>query len=136
VVLTQGEVARLLEHMKGTQKLMASLLYGTGMRLMDCVRLRVQDIDFDYQQIIIRNGKGGKDRVVPLPERLTGELKNQLDEVRLIHREDIDQGFGEVYSDGPVHKNNSQAFAVMRIVFMVHFVIKLITLIFELKKRM
>ena len=70
VVLTRSEVTRFLHHMGGKQKLMASLLYGTGMRLMDCVRLRVQDIDFEYQQIVVRDGKGKKDRVVPLPERL------------------------------------------------------------------
>lgn len=65
--------------MGGKQKLMASLLYGTGMRLMDCVRLRVQDVDFEYQQIVVRDGKGKKDRVVPLPERLADALKTHLD---------------------------------------------------------
>ncbi|WP_462270202.1 phage integrase N-terminal SAM-like domain-containing protein [Desulfobacter sp.] len=66
VVLTRNEIAKVLEQMNGRQKLMASLLYGTGMRLMDCIRLRVQDIDFGYRQIVIRDGKGKKDRVVPL----------------------------------------------------------------------
>ena len=100
VVLTRGEVARLLHHMGGKQKLMASLLYGTGMRLMDCVRLRVQDIDFEYQQIVVRDGKGKKDRVVPLPESLADALKTHLDEVRGLHREDLERGFGDVCLPG------------------------------------
>ncbi len=66
VVLTQNEVNRLLSQLQDIPGLMASLLYGTGRRLMECVRLRVQDIDFNYQQIVIRCGKGQKDRVVPL----------------------------------------------------------------------
>ncbi len=97
VVLTQNEISRLLGKMNGRQKLMASLLYGTGMRLMDCVRLRVQDIDFGYCQIVIRDGKGKKDRVVPLPERLIEPLKTHLAEVLKIHRDDLENGGGEVY---------------------------------------
>ena len=97
VVLTRSEITRLLQYMGGKQKLMTSLLYGTGMRLMDCVRLRVQDIDFEYQQIVVRDGKGKKDRVVPLPERLADALKTHLDEVRSLHREDLERGFGDVY---------------------------------------
>ena len=69
-VLSQPEVKALLESMSGQSRLMASLMYGTGMRLMECIRLRVKDIDFDYRQITVRQGKGGKDRVVPLPEKL------------------------------------------------------------------
>ncbi len=75
VVLTCGEVARLLDRLDVTQQRMAALLYGTGMRLMECVRLRVQDLDFEYHQIIVRDGKGQKDRVVPLPKRLELPLK-------------------------------------------------------------
>ncbi len=96
VVLTRNEVARLLGFMEGRQKLMASLLYGTGMRLMDCVRLRVQDLDFEYHQIIIRDGKGKKDRVVPLPERLAGELQVHLEQVREVHEKDLEEGCGGV----------------------------------------
>jgi len=76
---------------------MAGLMYGTGMRLMECVRLRVQDIDFDYQQIVVRNGKGKKDRVVPLPLRYVDELKKQLQKVREQHTKDLSDGYGEVY---------------------------------------
>lgn len=97
VVLTRNEVTRLLEKLNGKQKLMASLLYGTGMRLMDCVRLRVQDVDFDYKQIMIRNGKGKKDRIVPLPDRLAASLKSNLENVRILHNQDLERGFGEVY---------------------------------------
>ena len=97
VVLSQSEVARLLEQMRGKQWLMSSLLYGTGMRLMDCVRLRIQDIDFEYRQILIRDSKGKKDRVVPLPVRLVEDIKTHLVEVRCLHQEDLEKGFGEVY---------------------------------------
>lgn len=97
VVLTQKEVYALLTQMKGTQHLMASLLYGAGMRLMDCVRLRVQDVNFDYREILVRNGKGQKDRVVPLPERIMRPLIEQLKEVRILHQKDLDNGFGMVY---------------------------------------
>jgi integrase len=83
--------------MSGKHWLMCSMLYGTGMRLMDCVRLRVQDVDFEYRQIVVRNGKGKKDRVVPLPARLAEVIKKHLDEVRCLHQEDLEQGFGEVY---------------------------------------
>lgn len=97
VVLSRPEVLRLLQAMKGQPRLMAALMYGTGMRLMECVRLRVQDIDFEYQQITVRHGKGGKDRVVPLPGRLVDTLRAHLAAVRDIHRADLADGFGEVY---------------------------------------
>jgi len=97
VVLSREEVIRVIGRLEGRQQLMASLLYGTGMRLMDCVRLRVKDIDFDYQQIIIRDGKGKKDRVVPLPSRVAGTLKTHLADIKQIHSNDIENGFGHVY---------------------------------------
>ncbi len=98
VVLTREQVSQLLTHIENsTRCLMASLLYGCGMRLMECVRLRVQDVDFDYQQIMIRNAKGGKDRVVPLPKRLVELLKVQLEAVKKTHADDIVKGFGSVY---------------------------------------
>jgi integron integrase len=97
VVLTRAEVRALLERLRGTQWLMASLLYGTGMRLMEVVRLRVKDIDFGYRQIVIRNAKGAKDRVVPLPEAVTPPLRTHLSEVRALHEKDLREGFGRVY---------------------------------------
>ena len=95
-VLSQSEIKALLQHLSGRSRLMASLMYGTGMRLMECVRLRVKDVDFDYQQITVRLGKGGKDRIVPLPSKLIPEVKNHLIEIKLLHQGDLDAGFGEV----------------------------------------
>ena len=76
---------------------MAGLMYGTGMRLMECTQLRVQDIDFEYHQIMVRNAKGGKDRVVPLPDRVVDPLRAHLERVRALHAEDLAKGYGEVY---------------------------------------
>ena len=97
VVLSRDEIQRLLAVMDGVFGLMAQLMYGTGMRLMEVVRLRVQDLDFDYGQIIVRDGKGNKDRVVPLPEKIAGSLKKHLEQTRKIHAEDLAQGLGRVY---------------------------------------
>jgi integron integrase len=95
-VLSQDEVRRLLDEMSGRAKLMASLMYGTGMRVMECTRLRVQDIDFDYRQITVREAKGMKQRVVPLPEKLISLLDAHLRQVKEIHDGDLTAGFGEV----------------------------------------
>jgi integron integrase len=76
---------------------MAQLLYGSGLRLMECVRLRVQDVDFEYRTITVRDGKGEKDRIVPLPETVIPELRRQIERVRLLHQGDLAAGFGEVY---------------------------------------
>ncbi len=95
-VLSRNETRNLLATMSGRSALMASLMYGTGMRVMECVRLRVQDIDFDYRQITVRAGKGGKDRVVPLPEILIEKLQAMLIETRALHEADLTAGFGEV----------------------------------------
>jgi integron integrase len=98
VVLSSKEVERLLNAINDpVYCLMASLLYGCGMRLMECIRLRVFDIDFDYQQIMIRNAKGNKDRITPLPKRLIKTINEQLDFVRNTHAEDLINGLGEVY---------------------------------------
>jgi integron integrase len=95
--LSRQEVKLLLEQMDGVFGLMARLMYGTGMRLMETVRLRVQDVDFDYAQIVVRSGKGDKERVVPLPETLMTPLREQLQQVEKLHAEDLQQGFGRVY---------------------------------------
>jgi len=97
VVLTQDEVRRLLLAMSGQTRLMAALMYGTGMRLMECVRLRVQDIDFGFRQITVRCGKGAKDRVVPLPDKLVRALQSHLQNVRTLHQDDLQAGFGAVF---------------------------------------
>jgi integron integrase len=97
VVLTDTEVARLLKQLNGPKHLMASLLYGSGLRLLECLRLRVQDIEFDRRQIMVRSGKGAKDRVTVLPDPLIVPLKRQIERVRIFHEEDTSEGFGEVY---------------------------------------
>ena len=96
-VLSRTEVTRLLAMLDGQVWLMAALLYGTGMRLMECMRLRVQDVGFDRGEITVRNGKGGKDRRVPLPQRLRERLKEQMERTRILHAQDLAQGFGRVY---------------------------------------
>lgn len=97
VVLTREEVRLLLAHLEGTHALMAALMYGTGMRLMECVRLRVKDVDFARRQILVREGKGNKDRVTMLPEKLTPDLQAHLERVRLRHELDLAEGGGGVY---------------------------------------
>ncbi len=97
VVFTRSEVKRLLAQLDGTLWLMASLIYGTGMRLMECVRLRVKDVDFHYKQIIIRDAKGQKDRVTMLPESLIEPLRNHLVRVKERHDQDLHEGSGRVY---------------------------------------
>jgi len=98
VVLTRAEVRELLAYMKdGPLALLAGLLYGTGMRLMEGVRLRVLDVDFGYSRISVRDGKGGKDRVVPLPKRYRDRLHAQIETVTALHRKDLALGFGEVF---------------------------------------
>ena len=97
MVLAPQEVKALLADLEGVHYLMAALLYGTGMRLMECIRLRVQDIDFPYQQILVRNAKGKKDRVVPLPQKLEQPLRDQLEKALTLHNEDLEQDFGEVF---------------------------------------
>ena len=96
-VLTREEVGRLLSHLKGTHRLMASLLYGAGLRLMECVRLRVKDLDFGYGQITVRDGKGEKDRRTILPGALAHLLEKQLERARILHREDLARGYGRVH---------------------------------------
>jgi integron integrase len=98
VVLSRAEMHRLLQSIDNPlQRLMANLLYGCGMRLMECVRLRVYDIDFGYQQIFIRNAKGSKDRVVPLPQRLAEPLRTQIEAVKDMLHKDIAAGYGEAF---------------------------------------
>ena len=97
VVLTRDEVARLLGQMDGSPWLMASLLYGSGLRLLECLRLRVQDVDLARREITVRRGKGGKDRRTMLPEACVMALRQQLEAARVVHRRDLDDGFGDVW---------------------------------------
>lgn len=98
VVLSRNEIRQLLDSIRGESALlMAKLLYGCGMRLMECVRLRVLDVDFDYKQIIIRQAKGKKDRVVPIPEALMEQLRLHIQGIELQHKNDLSGGYGRVY---------------------------------------
>ena len=97
VVLSAVEVRRLLAAMDGQVWLMASLLYGTGMRLMECLRLRVKDVDFARSEIPVREGKGGKDRRVPLPRRLRDPLAAAVERVAVVHAADLARGLGDVW---------------------------------------
>ena len=97
LVLSKAEVERLLAVMTGTHQLIATLLFGTGMRLLECLRLRVKDVDLVLNQIAIRDGKGWKDRVTMLPQRIKPVLEAQLRRVREIHSADLIAGHGRVY---------------------------------------
>jgi integron integrase len=97
VVLTPAEVRAVLERMDGVYALMGRLLYGTGMRLMECVRLRVKDVDFGRNEILIRDGKGAKDRVTMLPAALAGALIEHLKRRRVIYEDDLAAGMAEVW---------------------------------------
>jgi integron integrase len=95
-VLTRDEVGRLLVGMRGVKWLMASLLYGAGLRLRECLTLRVKDVDFGYRQILVRDGKGAKDRVTMLPLPLAEPLKRQIERARLLHERDLAPDYGTV----------------------------------------
>lgn len=96
VVFTRAEVKQILIHLDGVNHLVASLLYGSGLRLMECLRLRVKDLDFDYHQIMVRDGKGGKDRLTMLPMSVFEPLKTQLDRAKHLHQLDLSLGYGAV----------------------------------------
>ena len=97
VVLSRGETANLLRSMSGRDALMAGLLYGSGLRLMECLRLRVKDVDFSRCEITVREGKGGKDRKTMLPASLKAALQLQVEQVRVQHLRDLEAGHGAVH---------------------------------------
>jgi integron integrase len=109
VVLTRDEVKAVLDQLDGECWLMASLLYGGGLRLMECLRLRVQDVDFGLHEITVRNGKGAKDRVTMLPESLEEPLRQHLRHVRLVHRRDLAEGWGRVVLPGALDRKFASA---------------------------
>ena len=96
-VLSEAEVRRVLEHTQGVGRLMVGLLYGAGLRQIECLMLRVKDVDFAYRQLVVRDGKGAKDRVTMLPESLVQPLQEHLGRVRSLHRRDVAEGFGAVW---------------------------------------
>ncbi len=97
LVLTRNEVDRLLGSMSGTPQLVARLLYGTGMRLLECLRLRVKEVDFQSREVLVRSGKGNKDRTTMLPRVLCVALRRHLENVRALHDRDVAAGFGRVW---------------------------------------
>lgn len=96
VVLTTEEVRAVLQRLDGIEGLVAGLLYGSGLRLMEAVRLRVQDLDFSRRELTVRDGKGGKDRRTLLPDRMVEQLRSHLQTVRALHRKDLTDGWGRV----------------------------------------
>ena len=109
VVLTRREVLALLGQLSGTPQLVASLLYGSGLRLLECLRLRVKDVDFERREIVVREGKGGKDRVVPLPQACIGPLRAQLEQARRMHQRDLTTGLGRVRLPGGLERKSASA---------------------------
>lgn len=97
VVFTKAEATALIAQMKGEHRLIAGLLYGSGLRIMEAVRLRVKDVDFARGEIIVRDGKGAQDRVTMLPEALKNPLSQQLAVVRELHTDDLKRGHGAIY---------------------------------------
>ena len=109
VVFTRDEVRRVLGQLTGTHSIIVRLLYGSGLRLMECLRLRVKDLDFTYGQLTVRDGKGEKDRVTMLPESLRHPLERHLKRVKLLHDEEIEAGFGEVHLPYALARKYTQA---------------------------
>jgi integron integrase len=108
-VLTREEMKRLLAAMDGTKWLMASLLYGAGLRLRECLKLRVKDVDFGYGQLTVRDGKGAKDRVTMLPAQLAAPLKLHLERVKRLHEQDLASGHGDVELPGALARKYPKA---------------------------
>jgi integron integrase len=109
VVLSPEEVRGVLGRMKGTPRFQAELLYGSGVRLLECLRLRLKDVDFERGQLIVRDGKGEKDRAVPLPKRLEGRLREQIKRVRRLHANDLAAGHGRVWLPGALARKSPEA---------------------------
>lgn len=109
VVLSRPQLEQLFSLMDGRNKLLAELMYGSGLRLMECLRLRVKDIDFDYQHILVRSGKGNKDRVTVLPSNLIEKLTDQLDYAHNLHNTDLTEGFGRVHLPYALHRKYPNA---------------------------
>jgi integron integrase len=108
-VLTPQEAKQVIEAMAGTPQLVVKLLYGSGLRLMEALRLRVQDLDFAMQALTVRDGKGAKDRVTVLPSTLSGPLREHLQRVQLLHQEDLKAGYGAVYLPGALDRKYPNA---------------------------
>lgn len=97
VVFTEKEAKTVISNLSGVYKLMAILLYGSGLRLTECLNLRIKDLDYEYKQITVRNGKGNKDRITMMPELIIDQLKDQVRKVKKMHEKDLADGYGSVY---------------------------------------
>ena len=109
VVLDREEIHKVFSHLHGTSSLMAGLLYGSGLRLMECVRLRVKDVDLAALRITVRDGKGGKDRVTMLPVNLAEAMRRHLVKARVQHEQDLAEGFGAVHLPTALERKYSNA---------------------------
>jgi len=109
VVLTRAEVKAVLGQLSGANWIMANLLYGAGLRILECLRLRVKDVEFHQNQIIVRQGKGNKDRVTMLPQNVKGPLQQNLEKVKALHGQDLQAGFGTVYSPYALERKYTHA---------------------------
>ena len=114
VILSPIEAKRIIAHLSSTKGLIVKLLYGTGLRISECLRLRVQDIDFEFNQIVVRNGKGNKDRVTIIPQSLISDLKTHLSKVDMLHKMDLKNGYGEVALPNQLAKKYPNAAAQLR----------------------
>jgi len=97
MVFTRQEVKAVINQLSGIKWIMVNLLYGAGLRLLECLRLRIQDINFEYNQIMVRDGKGQKDRITMLPNIVKSDLEKHVEKVKRLHEKDLHQGYGEVY---------------------------------------
>jgi integron integrase len=109
VVFAKKEIDSILKHLHGTSWLICALLYGSGMRLLECHRLRIKDIDFLRKQIVVREGKGEKDRITLLPSSIVSHLERQIAKVKIIHQEDKTAGYGDVYLPDAIRKKFPRA---------------------------
>jgi integron integrase len=109
VVLSPAEVRAVLSHLDGQYRLMAQLLYGSGLRLLECLRLRVKDVDLEYLHITVRDPKGGRERKTMLPVSLAAPLREHLEKVKARHEQDLAKGFGSVHLPGALERKMSSA---------------------------
>ena len=109
IVLTRDEVHKIFAHLHGMPRLMAGLLYGSGLRLMECVRLRIKDVDFGYTRITVRDGKGAKDRVTMLPVNMAASLQRHLAKIKAQHEQDLEDGFGSVHLPSALERKYKNA---------------------------
>jgi len=109
VVFSRTEVGKIISKLSGVNWIMINLLYGSGLRLMECVRLRVKDIDFENNNIVVRDGKGKKDRITVLPEKLKEKLELHLEKVEKLHKKDLEEGYGTVHLPDALEKKYRNA---------------------------